>query len=160
MEKTQKNPEQPNDGLTPQQRREQRREKKLNDKLERARRDDTGVISRRAGETNDFIRLINSNDFFTDQIRDQMGRTPDIPFEAALKLLERNEEIRVLINNLNFDMAKLLGRDYKSPERYEDTLKKHVAGLKAAAKTAKQSAQKSEADEETPTESTPAAQAA
>ena len=99
------------------------RQKRLERKLELAKRDDMDVISRRAAETNDSIRLLSANDYIVNRLRNQLGRPNGVPVDQAVKFLERNEGLRQEMNKLNAEMCKALGMSYRPPRGFENPLK-------------------------------------
>ena len=99
------------------------RQERLNRKLELAKRDDMDVISRRAAETNDFIRLLSANDYIINRLRNQLGRRNGVPVDQAVKFLERNEALRQEMNLLNAEMCQALGMQYRAPRGFENPLK-------------------------------------
>lgn len=104
--------------MTPQQRMERR--------IEMAKRDDVEIIPRRAAETNDTIRLLTSNDYIINRLRQQLGRRNGVPVEQAVKFLERNEELRQEMNRLNAEMCAAMGMEYRPPRGFENPLKSTV----------------------------------
>lgn len=102
--------------MTPQQRMERR--------VEMAKRDDVEVVPRRAAETNDSIRLLTSNDFIINRLRQQLGRRNGVPVEEAVKFLERNEELRQEMNRLNAEMCAAMGMDYRPPRGFDNPVAK------------------------------------
>ncbi len=99
------------------------RQERLDRKLELAKRDDMEVISRRAAETNDFIRLLSANDYIINRLRNQLGRPNGVPVDLAVKFLERNEELRQEMNKLNAEMCQALGMSYRAPRGFDNPLK-------------------------------------
>lgn len=99
------------------------RQERLDRKLELAKRDDMEVISRRAAETNDFIRLLSANDYIINRLRNQLGRPNGVPVDQAVKFLERNEELRQEMNKLNAEMCQALGMSYRAPRGFDNPLK-------------------------------------
>lgn len=99
------------------------RQERLDRKLELAKRDDMEVISRRAAETNDFIRLLSANDYIINRLRNQLGRPSGVPVDQAVKFLERNEVLRQEMNKLNAEMCKSLGMSYRAPRGFDNPLK-------------------------------------
>lgn len=102
------------------------RQERLERKLELAKRDDMDVISRRAAETNDFIRLLSANDYIINRLRNQLGRPNGVPVDQAVKFLERNEELRQEMNTLNAEMCQALGMSYRAPRGFDNPLKEDV----------------------------------
>lgn len=98
------------------------RQERLDRKLELAKRDDMEVISRRAAETNDFIRLLSANDYIINRLRNQLGRPNGVPVDQAVKFLERNEELRQEMNKLNAEMCQALGMSYRAPRGFDNPL--------------------------------------
>jgi hypothetical protein len=116
------------------------RQERLDRKLELAKRDDMEVISRRAAETNDFIRLLSANDYIINRLRNQLGRPSGVPVDHAVQFLERNEELRQGMNRLNAEMCKALGMSYRAPRGFENPLKEsgqQGEGIKGAPGKAK-----------------------
>ena len=99
------------------------RQERLERKLELAKRDDMEVISRRAAETNDFIRLLSANDYIINRLRNQLGRPSGVPVDQAVKFLERNEELRQEMNKLNAEMCQALKTPYRAPRGFDNPLK-------------------------------------
>ena len=80
------------------------------------------VISRRASETNDSIRLLSANDYIINRLRNQLGRPNGVSVEKAVKFLERNEALRQEMNRLNAEMCQALGMSYRAPRGFENPL--------------------------------------
>jgi transposase len=99
--------------------REQKNQERKQRKLELAQRDDTGIVSRMASETNDAIYLLTQNDFIVSRVRGSFGRPGKLSAQEALVFLERNEGLRQEMNLLNVEMAKKLGISYRPPRGYE-----------------------------------------
>lgn len=99
--------------------REQMNQERKQRKLELAQRDDTGIVSRLASETNDAIYLLTQNDFIVSRVRGSFGRPGKLSAQEALAFLERNEGLRQEMNLLNIEMAKKLGINYRPPRGYE-----------------------------------------
>ncbi len=99
------------------------RQERMERKLELAKRDDMDVISRRAAETNDSIRLLSANDYIINRLRNQLGRPNGVLVDQAVKFLERNEALRQEMNKLNAEMCKALGMPYRPPRGFENPLK-------------------------------------
>lgn len=99
--------------------REQKNQERKQRKLELAQRDDTGIVSRMASETNDAIYLLTQNDFIVSRVRGSFGRPGKLSAQEALVFLERNEGLRQEMNILNVEMAKKLGISYRPPRGYE-----------------------------------------
>jgi hypothetical protein len=91
-------------------------------RVELAQRDDAEVITRRAAETNDFIRLLSANDYIVNRLRNNLGRRNGVPAAAAIAFLERNEQLRQEMNLLNAEMCKAMGIDYTPPRGYDNPL--------------------------------------
>ncbi len=119
------------------------RQERLDRKIELAKRDDMEVISRRAAETNDFIRLLSANDYIINRLRNQLGRPSGVPVDQAVKFLERNEELRQEMNRLNAEMCKALGMSYRAPRGFENPLKE--SGQQGEGKKGTQGKAKAEA---------------
>jgi cell division protein FtsB len=81
------------------------------------------VLSRRAAETKDFIRLLSTNDYIINRLRNQLGRPNGVPVDQAVKFLERNEELRQETNKLNAEMCQALGMSYRAPGGFNNPLK-------------------------------------
>jgi hypothetical protein len=91
-------------------------------RVELAQRDDAEVITRRAAETNDFIRLLSANDYIVNRLRNNLGRRNGVPAGAAIAFLERNEQLRQEMNQLNAEMCKAMSIDYTPPRGYDNPL--------------------------------------
>jgi len=100
------------------------RQQRMERRVEMAKRDDVEVVPRRAAETNDFIRLLTSNDFIVNRLRQQLGRRNGVPVEQAVQFLERNEVLRQEMNKLNAEMCAAMGMDYRPPRGFENPIKK------------------------------------
>ena len=92
-------------------------------RVEMAKRDDVEVVPKRAAETNDFIRLLTSNDFIINRLRQQLGRRNGVPVEQAVQFLERNEALRQEMNTLNAEICASMGMDYRPPRGFDNPLK-------------------------------------
>jgi hypothetical protein len=79
-----------------------------------------GLVTKRAFETSDSIRLLQSNDMLTFHLRQRLGRHDDLPIETALDLLKRNEDIRQQLNRLNAEMCRAMKLKYRPPFGYKD----------------------------------------
>jgi hypothetical protein len=99
------------------------RQQRLERRVEMARRDDVEVVPKRAAETNDFIRLLTSNDFIFNRLRQQLGRRNGVPVEQAVQFLERNETLRQEMNTLNAEICASMGMDYRPPRGFDNPLK-------------------------------------
>jgi hypothetical protein len=99
------------------------RQQRLERRVEMARRDDVEVVPKRAAETNDFIRLLTSNDFIINRLRQQLGRRNGVPVEQAVQFLERNETLRQEMNTLNAEICASMGMDYRPPRGFDNPLK-------------------------------------
>ncbi len=111
--------------------REEQQQKRLDRKLELARRQDMDVISRRAVDTSDFIRLIGTMDFLISMVRSNMGRRGRIDGMKGMEFIARVEKINEELNLVNAEMCRELGKEYKPPYGFEDPLKEekeNVAG--------------------------------
>lgn len=100
----------------------QRRQERLDRKIELAKRDDMDVISRKAAETNDSIRLLSANDYIINLLRNKLGRPNGVPVEQAVAFLERNETLRQEMNLLNAEMCRAMGMSYRAPRGFENPL--------------------------------------
>lgn len=88
-------------------------------RLELAQRDDAEVITRRAAETNDFIRLLSANDYIVNRLRNNLGRRNGVPAVSAVLFLERNERLRQEMNALNAEMCQAMNIPYRPPRGYD-----------------------------------------
>lgn len=114
----------------------QRRQERLDRKIELAKRDDMDVISRKAAETNDSIRLLSANDYIINLLRNKLGRPNGVPVDQAVAFLERNETLRQEMNLLNAEMCRAMGMSYRAPRGFENPLaaeEKAKASAKAQA---------------------------
>ena len=119
-------------------------------RVELAQRDDAEVITRRAAETNDFIRLLSANDYIVNRLRNNLGRRNGVPTAAAIAFLERNEQLRQEMNLLNAEMCKAMSIDYTPPRGYDNPLEANKdQGEKADGKK-KNKSERASATAETP----------
>lgn len=93
-------------------------------KLEKAKRDDIDVISKRTLDQGDFINILNSLDYYLYQLRMNMGRIKVITFDKAQEFIERSQRIKEDINLLNAEMCGLMGYTYKPPKGFSNPLAK------------------------------------
>ena len=114
-----------NERMSPEDR-EKKRQERLDRKLERAQRDDTGVVSSKTLDTSDFIRLFGTTDYMLNLIRRNMGRKGKIEVTRAARFLTEVERIKEELNLLNAEMCRELGEDYRPPQGYENPLKEKV----------------------------------
>jgi len=91
-------------------------------KLEKAKRDDIDVISKRTLDQGDFINILNSLDYYLYQLRMNMGRIKVITFDKAQEFIERSQKIKEDINLLNAEMCALMGYTYKPPKGFSNPL--------------------------------------
>lgn len=103
--------------------RTERQKQRLERKMELARREDMGIVSRRTLDSSDFIRLFGTTDFMLSLVRGNMGRKGKIDVVRAAKFLAEAERIKEELNLLNAEMCRELGRDYKPPHGFENPLK-------------------------------------
>ncbi|MDD3293694.1 MAG: hypothetical protein PHG20_03305 [Geobacteraceae bacterium] len=107
--------------LTKEERTERQRQQ-VERKLELARREDMGIVSRRTLDSSDFIRLFSTTDFMLSLVRGNMGRKGKIDVARAAKFLAEAERIKEELNILNAEMCHELGREYKPPYGFENPL--------------------------------------
>lgn len=110
----------------------QRRQERLDRKIELAKRDDMDVISRKAAETNDSIRLLSANDYIINLLRNKLGRPNGVPVDQAVAFLERNETLRQEMNLLNAEMCRAMGMSYRAPRGFENPLAVEEKGKTSA----------------------------
>jgi hypothetical protein len=91
-------------------------------KVEKAKRDDIDVISKRTLDQGDFINVLNSLDYYLYQLRMNMGRIKVITFDKAQEFIERSQRIKEDINLLNAEMCGLMGYTYKPPKGFTNPL--------------------------------------
>jgi len=108
--------------LTREERTERQRQQ-VERKLELARREDMGIVSRRTLDSSDFIRLFSTTDFMLSLVRGNMGRKGKIDVARAAKFLAEAERIKEELNILNAEMCRELGREYKPPYGFENPLR-------------------------------------
>ena len=89
-------------------------------KLEKAKRDDIDVISRRTMDQGDFIGLLNNLDHVLYQLRMNMGRNTTIRFDKAQEFIERSQQIKEDINLLIAEMFQVMGYEYKPPRGFKN----------------------------------------
>jgi hypothetical protein len=103
--------------------RAERQRQLLERKMELARREDMGIVSRRTLDSSDFIRLFGTTDFLLSLIRANMGRKGKIDVACAAKYLGEAERIKEDLNLLNAEMCRELGREYRPPYGFENPFK-------------------------------------
>jgi len=103
--------------------REEQQQKRLERKLQLVQRQDMDVISRKAIDTSDFIRLIGTTDYLISLVRANMGRRGRIDGVKGMEYIARVERIKEELNLLNAEMCRELGKDYKPPYGFENPLK-------------------------------------
>lgn len=103
--------------------RTERQKQRLERKIELARREDMGIVSRRTLDSSDFIRLFGTTDFMLSLVRGNMGRKGKIDVARAAKFLGEAERIKEELNLLNAEMCQELGREYKPPYGFENPLR-------------------------------------
>ena len=91
-------------------------------KLEKAKRDDIDIISRRTLDQGDFIGLLNNLDHVLYQLRMNMGRNTNIKFDKAQEFIERGQKIKEDINLLIAEMFQVMGYEYKPPRGFRNPL--------------------------------------
>ena len=91
-------------------------------KLEKAKRDDIDLISRRTMDQGDFIGMLNTLDHVLYQLRMNMGRNKNIKFEKAQEFIERSQQIKEDINLLNAEMCQVMGYEYKPIRGFSNPL--------------------------------------
>jgi hypothetical protein len=89
-------------------------------KLQKVVRDDIDVISRKTLDQSDFITMLNTHDNVLYQFRMKMGRNSNITFEKAQEFIERSQNIREEINQLNAEMCELMDWDYTPPRGFKN----------------------------------------
>ena len=124
--------------MAKEQRRPNHRQERMERRVEMAKRDDVEVVPKRAAETNDFIRLLTSNDFVINRLRQQLGRRNGVPVEQAVQFLERNETLRQEMNTLNAEICASMGMDYRPPRGFENPLKRESNPENVAKKKTKE----------------------
>ena len=107
---------------------EKQQQRYLERKLKLAQRDDMGIVSRRTLDSSDFIRLFGTTDFMLSLVRGNMGRKGKIELNRAARFLIEAERIKEELNQLNAEMCRELGRDYKPPNGFENPLKEENQG--------------------------------
>jgi len=113
------NNEKRNERMSPEER-EKKRQERLDRKLERAQRDDMGVVSKKTLDSSDFIRLFGTTDYMLNLIRRNMGRKGQIDITRAARYLTEVERIKEELNTLNAEMCRELGADYTPPQGYDN----------------------------------------
>lgn len=120
-----RNKEERKERMSPEER-EKKRQERFDKKLERAQRDDTGVVSSKTLDTSDFIRLFGTTDYMLNLIRRNMGRKGKIEVTRAARFLTEVERIKEELNLLNAEMCRELGENYRPPFGFENPLKEEV----------------------------------
>jgi 5'-3' exonuclease len=87
-------------------------------------RDDIDVISRKTLDQSDFITMLNTHDNVLHRLRMTMGRNKNITFEKAQEFIERSQQIREEIKQLNAEMCELMDWDYTPPRGFTNPFEK------------------------------------
>lgn len=108
------------DNLTPQ-------EKHANwtsSKIEKAGQADYNVISQKTRDSAEFVNLINFNDQLMFQLRMNVGINPRVTSEAFNTFMSRSKEAKEMINTINAELCRTLGRDYRPPRGFKHPFKR------------------------------------
>lgn len=105
------------------------------------------VIKNKTPDTAEYVNLLNSNDDLIFRLRmHNFERSTTLTYDDLKEFIQRNNAIKDAINQLNIDLSKAVGREYRPPRGY-------------TAKPAKtQQEQKTEAKQSQPAPKTPATQ--
>lgn len=88
-------------------------------KMRLAQESTWNVISQKTTDTAEYVNLLNANDYLIYQLRmTNFERNPNLSYDDLREFMRRNNEIKELINLLNIDLSKALGRDYRPPRGY------------------------------------------
>lgn len=104
------------------------------------------VIKNKTPDTAEYVNLLNSNDDLIFRLRmHNFERSTTLTYDDLKDFIQRNNAIKDAINQLNIDLSKAVGREYRPPRGY-------------SANPAKQQGQKAEAKQNQPTPKAPAVQ--
>ena len=139
-----------NKGRGPQLSPKQRHENWTQSKIERAGKDEYTVVSQKTRDVALFVNLANAHDNIMAYLRTNAGLTTRVSLEAFGKIIERSNQVKMLLDEVNAEAYKLAGRDYIRPRGIRDMLKESKAVKEEAAKPAEKKAAKQPASSEKP----------
>lgn len=88
-------------------------------KMRLAQESTWNVISQKTTDTAEYVNLLNANDYLIYQLRmTNFERNANLSYDDLREFMRRNNEIKESINQLNIDLSKALGRDYRPPRGY------------------------------------------
>lgn len=77
------------------------------------------VIKNKTPDTAEYVNLLNSNDDLIYRLRmTSFERNPNLSYDDLKEFLQRNNAIKEAINQLNIDLSKAVGREYRPPRGY------------------------------------------
>lgn len=114
------------------------------------------VIKNKTPDTAEYVNLLNSNDDLIFRLRmHNFERSTTLTYDDLKDFIQRNNGIKDAINQLNIDLSKAVGREYRPPRGYSAKPTKQQQGQKAEAKQ-NQPAQKAPAVQKVAQEMPPA----
>lgn len=93
-------------------------------KIEKAGQADYNVISQKTRDSAEFVNLINFNDQLMFQLRMNVGINPRVTSEVFNTFMSRSKEAKELINTINAELCRALGRDYRPPRGFKHPFKR------------------------------------
>ena len=83
-------------------------------KIKKASDPDFNVISTKTNDVNELIPILNQLDFFTGKLRATFNRV-GITAVQLEGLLQRADRAKLELNDVNAEMARLMGKEYRVP---------------------------------------------
>lgn len=129
-------------GRGPQLSPKQRHENWTQSKIERAGKDEYTVVSQKTRDVALFVNLANAHDNIMAYLRTNAGLNTRISLEAFGKIIERSNQVKMLLDEVNAEAYKLAGRDYNQPRGIREMLKENKSAKQDTAKPAEKKAAK------------------
>lgn len=101
-------------------RNEEKRETAKERKLRLINEDNVwNVIKNKTPDTAEYVNLLNSNDDLIFRLRmHNFERSTTLTYDDLKEYIRRNNAIKDAINQLNIDLSKAVGREYRPPRGY------------------------------------------
>ena len=118
------------------------------------------VIKNKTPDTTEYINLLNSNDDLIFRLRmHNFERSTTLTYDDLKEFIQRNNAIKDAINQLNIDLSKAVGRDYRPPRGYSAQPAKQPQQPKTEKKQKEQTPQRQQQQATPLTQELPAATA-
>lgn len=100
------------------------------------------VIKNKTPDTAEYVNLLNSNDDMMVRLRmHNFERSTTLTYDDLKEFIQRNNEIKELINQLNIDLSKAVNFNYRPPRGYSAQPAKQQQQQKAEKKQKEQQQQ-------------------